>query len=108
MSIAKLEESNPMYGKKGTPERYHFDSMSEHMAFQPGDANPSYKGTYVLDVEKGVQYGPFLKAETLSLFSVSSRKYYEVLNTSNSYKGLMFKNRRPFDTAKYGQPTTNI
>jgi hypothetical protein len=106
MSFAKSGEANPMYGKEGYPERYHFDVMSEHMAFQPGAANPQYKGTFVLDVEKGVQYGPFLKAETLSMFRVSSRKYYEVLNTSNSYKGLMFKNKRPFDTAKYGQPTS--
>jgi hypothetical protein len=108
MRLSKSGESNPMYGKAGYPERYHFDSMSEHMAFQPGAANPSYKGTYVLDVEKGVQYGPFLKAEALSLFRVSSRKYYSVLNTSSSYKGLMYKNGQPFDTTKYGLPTTHI
>lgn len=108
MSAAKFGEDNPMSGRKGSPERYHFDSMSEHMAFGSGSSNPSYKGTYVLDVAQGIQYGPLLKAETLAVFRVSSRKYYEFLNSGNAYKGLMFKNKRPFDTVKYGQPISTM
>jgi hypothetical protein len=100
MSMSKSGSDNPMYGRKGVPERYHFDSMSEHMVFQPGSDNPKYKGTYVLDVALGVQYGPYLKSETLALFHVSPRKYYRVLNTNNSYKGLMYKNMFPFDIDK--------
>lgn len=104
MSSMKEGSDNPMYGKGGHPSRYHFDSMSQHMAFQSGSDNPKYKGTYVLNVSEGIQYGPFLKSEALSVFQVSSRKYYEVLNTSDQYKGLMFKNQRPFDRTKYGAP----
>ena len=74
MSISSSGQDNPMSGKAGSPERYHFDIMSEHMAFKPGADNPQYKGTYVLDVATGVQFGPFLKAEALLKFHVSSRK----------------------------------
>lgn len=58
--------------------------------FPSGPSNPSYKGTYVLNVEANLQYGPFLKANVLIAYNISSKKYYSILNNNIEYKGFMY------------------
>lgn len=57
-----------------------------------------------MDVALSVQYGPFTKVDTLPIFHISSRKYYEVLNTGVAYKGYMYQNGKPFSVSRYGAP----
>lgn len=102
MAEAKRGENNPNFDPD-SPGRYPFD---EHRAaaFSSGEHNLKWKGTYVLDVANSVQYGPYSKADTLIAFRISSRKYYEYLNTGLVYKGHSYRNERPFDVTKYGDP----
>jgi hypothetical protein len=58
----------------------------EENKFLRGEDNPKYKGTYVLEVATGIEYGPLLKAEVLTQFNIGSKKYYEHLNPPLSLK----------------------
>lgn len=106
-------EENPFYGKKHTDETKQLQSEAksgfnnpfygkEHPGgFRPygyGSDNPSYKGTYVYDVATKEQYGPFLKANVLKDFHLSSSKYYEHLNKGTVYKGYLYSHT-PFKTS---------
>jgi hypothetical protein len=79
---------NPMFGKEKHP---YFEMMQG--TFGAGADNPSYKGTYVLNVEECKQYGPYLKREVLATYKISSRKYYEYLNTNKAYKGFKYSHK---------------
>jgi hypothetical protein len=83
--------------------RYYFDA-SRAAPFESGISNPKWKGTYILDVNLSIQYGPFSKADTLSIFHISSSKYYTVLNTNDSYKGYKYRNSILFSVTEYGLP----
>lgn len=102
MSIAKSGPTNPS-ADPNSLGRYYLDA-ARAAPFEPGSDNPQWKGTYILDSENSVQYGPFSKADTLLLFHVSSRKYYSVLNTDIPYKGYLYRNSKPFNIEKYGRP----
>lgn len=106
MSASKSGPNNPNY-QENSYGRYYFD-MSRAEPFQAGSLNPQWKGTYVLDVNQNVQYGPFSKGDALSTFHISPRKYYQVLNTDTAYKGYKYQNIDPFDIEKYGKPTLNV
>jgi hypothetical protein len=58
-----MGQHNPMYGLDKSVAFNHYAG-----SFQHGAENPSYKGTYVLEVATQTMYGPFLKAEVLREF----------------------------------------
>lgn len=91
MSIAKQGSNNPMHG---VPASGEYLLHQEHSRFKPGVHNPSYVGTYVLDVTNNVQYGPYFKADVLREYHISSRKYYLHLNNNTVYKGYMYSHTR--------------
>ena len=96
MREAKLGSANPMYG---VPASGEYLLSQEYFRFKPGSENPSYVGTYVLDVKENIQYGPYLKADVLKEYHISSRKYYEHLNTGKAYNGYMYSHKQ-FSNAK--------
>lgn len=87
MSDAKKGANNPMYGQEKSST---FWLHSQYSAFKSGAENPQFKGTYVLDVELNVQFGPLLKAEVLRDFYISLRMYYQYLNKNLPYKGYKY------------------
>lgn len=95
VSLSKSGQSNPNF-HPDSPGRYYFDA-SRAPLFESGSYNPKWKGTYVLDVNSSIQYGPFSKADTLSVFHISPSKYYQVLNTDVAYKGYKYRNYTPFE-----------
>lgn len=105
MSISSSGDSNPA-SDPDSLARYYFDA-SRAEPFDFGSNNPQWKGTYILDIDNFIQYGPFSKADTLMFFHISSRKYYLVLNTDVAYKGYKYRNRFPFNIEEYGVPVSN-
>jgi len=91
MSAAKGGANNPMFGRD---KSLQFDHFSDVNKFVSGPSNPSYKGTYVLDVENNLQYGPYLKADVLTTYSISSKKYYSVLNKDAAYLGYKYSHTK--------------
>jgi group I intron endonuclease len=85
MSASKSGSNNPMYGKL-KDGRFELRMGS----FLPGEDNPKYKGTYILDIETNDIFGPMLKADVLIQFHLSSRKYYEYLNTGKPYREFIY------------------
>ena len=86
MSESKRGFNNPFYDNPDAMSYRWQHYMSENV-FRAGESNPSYKGTYVLNVATKIQSGPYLKSEVLSKYHISSQKYYQHLNKNTVYKG---------------------
>jgi hypothetical protein len=91
MGMSKSGSDNPMYGKE---KSFQFNYYMTETNFPSGSDNPSYKGTYVLDVDANLQYGPYLKADVLSTYHISSKKYYPILNQDVAYKGYKYSHKK--------------
>lgn len=81
LSIQRSGSGNPMYGVE---KSIHFEHYMG--SFGEWTKNPSFKGTYVLDVAAMIQYESMLKSEVLTQFHIGSVKYYPYLNTGKAYK----------------------
>lgn len=90
---AKTGSANPIFGKSKSTT---FERHKDYFTFRSLPGNPKFKGTYVLAVAEGLQYGPYLKIEALKIYHISSRKYYAFINTNIAYNGHMFS-YTPFD-----------
>lgn len=92
MSAAKRGSLNPMFGQVKSSA---FTAMQSSDS-KSGESNPMYKATYVWNVSKKVQEGPFPSKSILKRYHISQSKYSQYLNTGKAYKGFIYS-RNSFD-----------